>query len=134
MTAAKITIPSFAIATASGFTWLDEDGIIIAVGSDHQLHTLEQAIENTKVNAELAGAKRRPFLIDMNQVKTMSSEARAYYAGPEPTKSVTAVAIVTNSSVGKLVANFFLRLTTPLLPTRLFTDVEEAKKWLLDYR
>lgn len=134
MTSAKIIIPPHAIATASGFTWLDEDGIILAVGSDHQLHTLEHAIENTKVNAELAGVKRRPFLIDMNKVKTMSSEARAYYAGPEPKKSVTAVAIVTNSGVGKVVANFFLRLTTPLLPTRLFTDVEEARKWLMDYR
>jgi hypothetical protein len=131
---AELTIPPYAVATSSGFTWLDEDGIIIAIGSSHQLHTLEHAIENTKINAELAGAVRRPFLIDMNKVKTMSREAREYYAGPEPRKSITAVGIVTNSSVGKAVANFFLLLTKPSVPTRMFTDVKEAKEWLLQYK
>jgi len=126
--------PSHAEVTSSGYTWLDEDGIIIAVGSNHQLHTLEHAIENTKINAKLAGDVRRPFLIDMNKVKSMSREAREYYAGPEPQKIITAVAILTSSSVGKAVANFFLMLTRPSVPTRMFTGFDEAKAWLLQYK
>ncbi len=131
---AGLTPPSDATVTSSGYMWLDEDGIIIAIGADHQLHTLEHAIENTKMNAKLAGGVRRPFLIDMNKVKSMSREAREYYAGPEPQKIITAVGILTNSSVGKAVANFFLLLTKPSVPTRMFTDFEEAKAWLLQHK
>jgi hypothetical protein len=129
-----LTPPANAISTMSGYTWLDHDGIIIAVSTSHQLHTLEHAIENTKINTRLAGSLQRPFLIDMSKVKSMSREAREYYAGPEPVKSITAVAILINSSVGKAVANFFLLLTKPSLPTRMFTDYEEAKAWLLQYK
>ena len=131
---AELIIPPQALETSSGFTWLDQDGIIIAVGSSHQIHTLDHAKENTKTNAVLAGGLRRPFLIDMNKVKSMSKEAREYYAGPEPKKSITAVAILTKSSVGKAVANFFLLLTQPTIPTRMFTDFKDAKEWLLKYK
>jgi hypothetical protein len=130
----EVTIPAYAIASSSGHTWLDEDGIIIAIGSNQQIHTLEDAIANTKINAALAGGTRRPFLIEMTKVKTMSSEARAFYAGPEPKKSISAVAMVTRSSVGKAVANFFLLLTTPSIPTRMFTSMDEAKVWLRKYK
>jgi len=128
---AEIIIPPHALETSSGFTWLDDNGVIIAVGSSHQLHTLDHAIENTKIIAAIAGGIRRPFLIDMTKVKAMSKEAREYYAGPEPKKNITAVAIVTRSSVGKAVANFFLLLTKPSVPTRLFTELNEALEWLL---
>ena len=130
---AELIIPHHALETSSGFTWLDNDGIIIAVASSHQLHTLEHAKENTMANAVLAGGVRRPFLIDMNKVKSMSKQAREYYAGPEPKKNITAVGIVTKSSVGKVVANFFLLLTQPLIPTRMFTDFKDAKEWLIQY-
>ena len=130
----ELVPPPHAVVTLSGYTWLDEDGVIIAVGLSHQLHTLEHAIENTKINAMLAGDLRRPFLIDMNKVKSMSKGAREYYAGPEPQKNITAVAILINSSVGKAVANFFLLLTKPSVPTRMFTDYKEAKEWLLNYK
>ena len=130
----ELMIPSHALETSSGFTWLDEDGIIIAVGSSQPIHTLDNAIENTRLNASLAGAKRRPFLIDMNKVKSMSKPAREYYAGPNPQKTISAVAIVTSSLVGKTVANFYLLLAKPSLPTRVFTDFTEARAWLMKFR
>ncbi len=126
-------IPKHAVSSASGITWLDDSGIVIAVGANHAIHTLEHAIENHKIIAELAGGIRRPFLIDMTDVKAMSHAARDYYAGPEPPKAITAVAILTTSSIGKMVANLFLSLTKPVLPTKMFTDFEEAKNWLMQF-
>lgn len=126
-------IPENAIVSASGITWLDSSGIIIAIGKDHAIHTLAHALENHRVNVELAGGIRRPFLIDMTDVKSMSHEARTFYAGPEPPKVITAVAIITNSTLSKLVANFFMTLGKPVLPTRMFTSIEEATEWLSQY-
>lgn len=127
-------IPHHAVSSASGLTWLDDSGIIIAVGRNHAIHTLEHALENQRVNEILANGVRRPFLIDMTDVKSMSHEARAFYAGPEPPKVITAVAILTNSNIGKVVANLFMTLTHPVLPTKMFTSFELAKEWLMQYK
>ncbi len=125
--------PANAVSTATGFTWLDSSGIIIAVANEQELHTLKDAEENTRINIQLAQGIRRPFLINMTKLKSMSREARAFYAGPEPAKALLAVAILTTSNIGNLVANFFLRLTRPSVPTRLFTDADEAMEWLSQY-
>lgn len=125
--------PKNATNSSTGLTWLDKSGIIIAVANEHELHTLKDAQENHAITMALSHGIRRPFLIDMTKVKSMSREARAFYAGPEPSKALNAVAIVTHSNIGKLVANFFLGLTKPQLPTRLFTNTDSAIKWLLPY-
>lgn len=125
--------PPDAVSTGTGYTWLDKRGIIIAVANEHDLHTLKDAEENNKINTRLAQGIPRPFLIDMTKVRSMSREARAFYAGPEPAKALVAVAILTNSNIGNLVANFFILLTKPSLPTKLFTDTSEAIKWLSQY-
>jgi len=69
----------------------------------------------------------------MTKVKSMSREARAFYAGPETASVISAIAILTYSAVGKIVANFFLSLSKPILPTRLFTDYDEAQQWLMQF-
>lgn len=122
--------PNNFITSSSGKTWLNDDGIIIAVADEQEYHTLEQAKENTAITLTVANGKRRPFLIDMSKVKSMSRDARVYYAGTEPVKAITAVAILTNSNVGKMVANFFIGLTHQHLPTKMFTDINEAINWL----
>jgi len=126
--------PANARVSTSGLTWLSDDGIIIAIANPQPLHTLENAIENTRINQELAGDVKRPFIIDLTKVTAMSREARAYYAGPEPRKSLTAVALITESNIGRLVANFFIGLTKPVLPTKLFNSYNEALEWVLKYK
>ncbi len=129
----KIVPPGDAIRSSTGLTWLDQSGIIIAVGNAHDLHTLNDAIENHLVISQLSKGIKRPFLIDMSKVKSMSREARAFYAGDETAKVISAVAILTYSNIGKIVANFFLSLSKPTLPTKLFTDYDEAKHWLSQF-
>lgn len=128
-----LTPPANAIRSSTGHTWIDEHGIIIAVADAQDIHTLEHAKESVAAIAALTQGVRRPFLIDMTNVKSMSREARAYHAGPEPAKVINAVAILTGSNIGKMIANFFISLTNPVLPTRMFTGVEDAKQWLLKY-
>jgi hypothetical protein len=130
----EITPPQNAVRSATGFTWLNDDGIVMAVAFPQETHSLQDAIENHTIIADIINGVRRPFLIDMSRVKSMSREARAFYAGEVPPKALTAVAIVTNSNIGKIVANFFIGLTKPSLPTRMFTDYETAIGWLEQYK
>jgi hypothetical protein len=123
-----------AIQSPTGVTWLDNDGILIAVANKHAVHTLADAVENHEINIKLAEGVRRPFLIDISEVKSMSRDARNFYSGPEPEKTLTAVAIVTKSNIGRVVANFFFGMTTRQLPTKLFNDHEAAKNWLMQFK
>ena len=130
----EITPPSHAIKSATGYTWLDDKGIVFAIAEPHDVHSLEHAVENHRIIAEIAGGVRRPFVINMTHVKSMSREARAFYAGPVPAENITACAIITDSNIGKIVANFFIGLTKPSVPTRMFTEYEPALEWLEQYK
>ena len=129
----KLIPPPNAIHSVAGYTWMDESGIIIAVATPQELHTLEHAQASIAAMAQLAGDRRYPMLVDMSNVRAMSREARTYYAGPEPPKYNSALAMVTSSNFGRMVANFFMSLTTQKVPTRMFGNVADAEEWLMQY-
>jgi hypothetical protein len=43
-----------------------------------------------------------------------------------------AFAILIDSSVSRVVGNFFLGINKPAVPTKLFTNEKEAVKWLIN--
>lgn len=45
---------------------------------------------------------------------------------------VAGCGIVATNPVGRMVGNFFIRLTRPPYPTRLFSGRDEAAAWLLE--
>lgn len=79
---------------------------------------------------KLYGEKDYPLLIHMTNVKHVTKEAREYFASKEGCKKIKSCAIITNSIVTRVIANFFLTLNKPLVPTKLFTNEEHAKQWL----
>ena len=70
-----------------------------------------------------------PLLIDIQAIKSIDREARAYYAGPEIT-DVNAIALLVDFAVSQVIANFYLRINKPTIPTKMFTSEREALKWL----
>lgn len=82
---------------------------------------------------KLYGEKDYPLLIHMNNVKHVTKDARDYFASKEGCQKIKSCAIITNSIVTRVIANFFLTLNKPLVPTKLFTDEESAKQWLSNY-
>jgi len=82
---------------------------------------------------ELSHGKSFPFLINIKSVKTVTKEARDFLASEEGCKGVTAASILIDSVIGSMIGNFFIRISKPLVPTRLFTNEEDAKKWLFKF-
>ncbi|HVD97539.1 MAG TPA: hypothetical protein VNB90_04985 [Cytophagaceae bacterium] len=78
---------------------------------------------------ELAGDKVYPALTDIKDMPSHPKEVRQYFAN-EGSHNATANAILVSSSINKIMANFFLTLNKPTVPTRLFTDANKAIKWL----
>lgn len=45
-------------------------------------------------------------------------------------RGVIAAAVLIDSPLGSMIGNFFISISRPLRPTKIFTDEVEAKKWL----
>lgn len=110
-------------------TWLGEDGIVRVVVAPNAEQTLADAQEAVAASARVA-LGRRLLLIDMRAMKSLERAARDYYAGEQPARSFTAVALLVYSPVSRVIANFFMGLSRPLIPTRMFTDEKQALQWL----
>jgi hypothetical protein len=59
----------------------------------------------------------------------MDRDARAHFASPDR-GLVSAVALWVQSPLSVMLANFFLGVTRPPVPTHLFTDEVKAVAWL----
>ena len=72
--------------------------------------------------------KRQPLLADIRKVKTLTREARVFF--DNVTDKFSALALLAGSPATQLMVNFFLGMSRPKVPTRMFTDEEKALAWL----
>ncbi|MDH5542455.1 MAG: hypothetical protein OEY64_05780 [Nitrospinota bacterium] len=110
--------------------WLDENGIIWMVDHKGAEERIEHARENVATVWKASGGIKRPVLIDIRQLKSITREAREYYAGEEVANFGSSVALLTSSPATKVIGNFFLKFNKPTLPFRIFTSELEAVHWL----
>lgn len=123
-------IPTYAKELTCFHTWMGEDGIVrtkVKIGSEV---SVESAKENSDaVNGMYLGNKF-PLMIDSRGIKSMTREARNQFSTKGRETHTKAFAIIIDSSLSKVVGNFFMGINKPAVPTRLFDNEIEAEKWL----
>jgi len=70
-----------------------------------------------------------PVLCDMRGIKDSDKPARDYLA-KEGSSQVRAVAVLIDSPVTRVMLNFYLSISRPLIPTKMFTDKNQAIEFL----
>jgi hypothetical protein len=110
--------------------WI-EDGIIISVFANVEvdIRVARHAIEK---RMELTLGQTYPALADMRAIQGMDKEAREYFA-TEGCKHLSARAIITGNVLTRTLAEVFMMINRPCIPTRLFSDYPEAKLWLKQF-
>jgi hypothetical protein len=121
------------IVTRVNTVWLGEDGIARVIHVPGADVTLESAHETMAAYLKLNKGKRRPLFVDTKSMKSLEREARKYYAGEEAAKVACAVALIVDTPVSRVLGNFYLGISKPHLPTRLFSLEAEALEWLKGY-
>lgn len=106
-----------------------EDEILFIICTD-KIIDLKIAQQIVKYRLEASKGKKYPILSDYRIVRELSKEAREFLASEDGAEGVYADAIFINTPIGSMIANFYLKINKPLVPTKLFTDEEPAKKWL----
>jgi hypothetical protein len=109
---------------------LDGEGFVFATMKDGARFELDDAKEAVEATREVAGHVRRPVLVDMRRIQSESREARAYFGSADVARYFSAVALLVSSPLSRMIANFFLRVSSHPLPTRLFDDERSAREWL----
>ncbi len=112
--------------------WSDEDGLSWLTFDANAEITLEDALQIMEL-AKKTQVETEYFrvLIDLRTNPSLSSEAREFASSGELQKYISAFAILANELSMKLVGNFFIQFHKPGQPTRIFTEEEDARSWLL---
>jgi hypothetical protein len=119
------------ITTRTAKISLRDDGIIqTIINLPNGRETVADAQTNIAAVTALSPEKKRPMLVDMRAVDGIEREVRAYYSSMEVS---TARALLVESLVGQVIANFFIGLNKPKVPTRLFVSEAEAVAWLKSF-
>lgn len=126
-------VPVNAIDIAGYWTWMGPDGIArTKVKPDSEI-TLTHALENTKAVTSLYVDKKFPILIDSRGIRSMTRDAREHFSIRGRESKTNAFGIIINSSLSRVIGNFFMGLNKPAVPMRLFDNEEDAVKWLKDF-
>jgi len=113
--------------------WLGDDGIVRIIHNVDAVVKLEDAQEVMAAYMEIRSGLSRPLLVDTSSMKVLARDARQYYAGEEAAKVATAAAIIVGTPVSRVLGSFYLGLSHPKIPSRLFTSDREALVWLKDF-
>lgn len=113
--------------------WLGEDGIVRIIWVPGAEVTLEDAQETMATYLKINQGRKRPLFVDTKTMKSLAREARHYYASEEAARVASAVAVIVGTPVSRVLGNFYLGLSNPHLPTRLFSSEEDALEWLKEY-
>lgn len=113
------------------FSW--EGPILIA---DYQMKFIDREKAELMVQQRIEFTKGEPCLVMVKNQTLMilNKGARDYLSSELGTHGIMAAAIITDTGFKKSLTNFFLSVTRPNIPTRMFKDEQKAKEWLLTFQ
>ena len=116
----------------TGISWFDKDGILYSISQKVPALSMEETIQITEEFKKMLNGEKVCMLVDVTNSSESNKEARDYAAVELP-KLVKAVAMVSKSAVGKVLANIFFKIKEQPYPVKMFNTVEEARQWLIQY-
>jgi hypothetical protein len=108
--------------------WLRPDGIVQMVWVTRVDIDLEDAMAATEAMTELTGGRRGSLLVDLHDSGTQTRPARRELASRDDL--VSALALIVGTPLSRMMGNFFLGVSKPSYPTRLFDNETSALAWL----
>jgi hypothetical protein len=115
------------------FIWFDDKDVLYSVPKDNvEDVTMEESLDEIRLWEERVGDKKYCMISVVNPHAKSSKEQRDWAAEVLP-KYVTAIALISNSALGRMAIKLFVGLRPPTYPLKVFKDYESAKEWLDQY-
>jgi hypothetical protein len=91
------------------------------------------AKKSVDVRKQLLHDESYPMYIDISEITSTSKEARDYLSQDIAIENISAAALLAGSVLSKVMGTFFLAFNKPAIPIKIFTDRDDAIKWLKKY-
>lgn len=111
-----------------------QDDLLIGTYKKGLKINLEMAKTIVKERQEFTGPKPVVAIVYNQGVISMEKKARDYFSSDEGVRGCIAAAFVLDSPFGSFLGNFYLSVTKPKMPIRIFSKKEAALKWLQQFR
>jgi hypothetical protein len=109
--------------------WFD-GGVIYGAYKPNVVVDLEAAKRIAADRISLSNGTDYPQLSYIDGLSSVTKEARDYFSKNDGIKHMKRLALITTSPISRIVGNFWLQISRPTVPTRLFASEEEALNWL----
>ena len=110
-----------------------EKGVVFGIYRNDLIIDLVTAKTIVKERLKFTNSKPYPYLIDDRGVKSLTKEARVYFASEESYSYITACGMLYNSIFSAMVMRILLLAVSPPFPVRMFANKADAVKWLKNY-
>jgi hypothetical protein len=111
--------------------WFDNDGILCSIFRNVP-RTLDRCKERTALIKSITKDKAVCCLMEVSNSGTMEKETHDFIKNEIP-QMYKALAIVTTTAVGQIVAVSTTKLVPSAIPTKTFSDSKQAMLWLRQY-
>jgi len=118
------------VAHAKFHMRLSPDGLVHLVWGEGVVMVVGDAVAAIEAMTRLTGGLQHPLLVDVHALGPTDRAARMEFT--RRGDLVSAIAIVVGTPLSRLMGNFFLSVSKPTAPTRLFDDEASALAWLKD--
>jgi hypothetical protein len=119
------------VTLRTGRYWVDEEGFFRGQCFEGAEQTLVDAHEQVRAQTLQGEGQKRPFLMDISLVRSLSRDARNYYTrSPEANALYSCVALVVGSPLSRAVGNFFIGINKPPMPIRVVGSAADGLAWL----
>lgn len=122
------------IKTEMNEIWIDEEGFLIVKPHEGVEVDLEEAQICFEAYRSLGiGAHHKVLQIIDARDGSMTKEAREYVSEVGKDYFIAA-AIISDSLAVRLLVNFFVSFSKNLVPFKMFTNEQDARKWLRTFK
>ena len=116
------------IQTTTSKTWCGDDGVVRQVLLLGAQVDLECAQRDLRAGAR-CGNESSAILVDLRGLGSVTRQAREHFGRNSPLY-FRAAGLVVGNGFSSVIGNFFVGITNPSLPIRLFHCPEIALRWL----
>lgn len=109
---------------------LSENGILEVKLKADFYFTLKEAKEITANIISITNNVPHKVMVVAGSLSLSDDSARSYSTTKESSDPIIALAIVTCSLPQTIIANFIMKFQEPRIPIKVFSKINEAKKWL----
>lgn len=106
-----------------------KDGYLYFIYKPDIYINLEGAKEIVRDRLRVQEGKPYRVICYVQGIRNMDKEARDYLA-TEGSRDTIAVGLIAESTAQKLMTNFYLAVSRPTVPTKMFSSEDEAKAYL----